>query len=146
MPTYEYRCNACGKNFEYQQRMSDDDLVTCEACGQPKLEKLISGGGGFVLKGSGWYRDLYSSPPAQSTDTSKPAEAKSEGKSEGKSESSESSSKGNEHWSDTRTVSEAAKSSSGGSSGSTGGSSSGSTGGGGGGSSGGGSSASAGNA
>ena len=42
MPTYEYRCNACKREFEIQQRMSDDDLVTCEACGEPKLEKLIS--------------------------------------------------------------------------------------------------------
>ena len=81
MPTYEYRCNACGKNFEYQQRMSDDDLVTCEACGQPKLEKLISRTA-FTLKGSGWYRDLYSSPPAQSTDASKPAASPSESKSD----------------------------------------------------------------
>ncbi|HEY4180623.1 MAG TPA: zinc ribbon domain-containing protein [Kofleriaceae bacterium] len=64
MPTYEYRCNACGRNFEYVQRMADDDLVTCEACGQPKLEKLISRTA-FQLKGSGWYKDLYSSAPAQ---------------------------------------------------------------------------------
>jgi putative FmdB family regulatory protein len=64
MPTYEYRCNACGRNFEYVQKMSDEDLVTCEACGQPKLEKLISRTA-FQLKGSGWYKDLYSSAPAQ---------------------------------------------------------------------------------
>lgn len=81
MPTYEYRCNACGKNFEYQQRMSDDDLVTCEACGQPKLEKLISRTA-FTLKGSGWYRDLYSSAPAPSGDGAKAAEAKTETKSD----------------------------------------------------------------
>ena len=42
MPVYEYRCNACQREFEYQQKMSDDDLVTCEACGEDKLEKLIS--------------------------------------------------------------------------------------------------------
>lgn len=64
MPTYEYRCNACGREFEYQQRMSDDDLVTCEVCKEPKLEKLISRTA-FQLKGSGWYKDLYSSAPAQ---------------------------------------------------------------------------------
>ena len=27
MPTYEYKCNACGREFEVQQRMVDDDLV-----------------------------------------------------------------------------------------------------------------------
>ena len=63
MPTYEYRCNACKREFEYEQRMSDDDLVTCEVCGEPKLEKLISRTA-FQLKGSGWYKDLYSSAPA----------------------------------------------------------------------------------
>ena len=60
MPTYEYRCNACGKEFEYQQKMADDDLTKCEACGEDKLEKLISWSA-FQLKGGGWYKDLYAS-------------------------------------------------------------------------------------
>ncbi len=59
MPTYEYRCNACGKDFEYQQKMADPDLTKCEACGEDKLEKLISWSA-FQLKGGGWYKDLYS--------------------------------------------------------------------------------------
>ncbi|MEO7096539.1 MAG: zinc ribbon domain-containing protein [Polyangiales bacterium] len=59
MPTYEYRCNACGKEFEYQQKMADPDLTKCEACGEDKLEKLISWSA-FQLKGDGWYKDLYS--------------------------------------------------------------------------------------
>jgi putative FmdB family regulatory protein len=42
MPTYEYRCGACGREIEVQQRMSDPDLVHCEACGADKLERLIS--------------------------------------------------------------------------------------------------------
>lgn len=42
MPTYEYRCNACKEEFEYIQKMADPDLVRCEECGEPKLEKLIS--------------------------------------------------------------------------------------------------------
>ncbi len=64
MPTYEYRCNACKKEFEYQQKMADPDLVKCEACGEDKLEKLISWSA-FQLKGSGWYKDLYSSNPKE---------------------------------------------------------------------------------
>src|SRR4051812_16177156 len=62
MPTYEYRCNACKREFEYQQKMADPDLVKCEACGEDKLEKLISWSA-FQLKGGGWYKDLYSSNP-----------------------------------------------------------------------------------
>jgi putative FmdB family regulatory protein len=68
MPVYEYQCTACHKEFEYQQRMSDPDKTTCEVCGG-SLERLISRTA-FTLKGSGWYKDLYSS--------SKPAEAKKE--------------------------------------------------------------------
>ncbi len=62
MPTYEYRCNACQREFEYQQRMSDDDLVTCEVCGEDKLEKLIS----WTAFGSGSAstKALYSDNPA----------------------------------------------------------------------------------
>jgi putative FmdB family regulatory protein len=64
MPTYEYRCNACHREFEYQQRMSDPDLVKCEACSADQLEKLISRTA-FQLKGGGWYKDLYSSNPKE---------------------------------------------------------------------------------
>ena len=74
MPVYEYRCLKCSKEFEYQQRMSDPPMAVCEACGG-ELERLISRTA-FQLKGSGWYKDLYSSskPEATSTET-KPAES-----------------------------------------------------------------------
>jgi putative FmdB family regulatory protein len=65
MPVYEYQCQACGRPFEYQQRMSDPDKTDCEACGG-RLERLISRTA-FALKGGGWYKDLYSSTkPAES--------------------------------------------------------------------------------
>ncbi len=60
MPIYEYKCKACGGEFEYQQRMSDEPKKVCETC-EGELEKLISRTS-FTLKGSGWYKDLYSSP------------------------------------------------------------------------------------
>jgi len=73
MPTYEYRCNGCRREFEYVQKMSDDDLVKCEACGEDKLEKLISRTA-FQLKGSGWYKDLYSSAkPGDSASSTTPS-------------------------------------------------------------------------
>src|ERR1700685_1875837 len=79
MPVYEYECQACHRAFEYQQRMADPDKTVCEACGGP-LERLISRTA-FQLKGSGWYKDLYSSskPEAKSSDSSssdtKPSES-----------------------------------------------------------------------
>ena len=42
MPVYPYRCNACKREFDVRQRMSDPDLTKCEVCGEQKLEKLIS--------------------------------------------------------------------------------------------------------
>jgi putative FmdB family regulatory protein len=59
MPVYEYECKACGRDFEYQQRMSDPDKTTCEVCGGA-LDRLISRTA-FSLKGGGWYKDLYAS-------------------------------------------------------------------------------------
>ena len=73
MPVYEYQCKACGRDFEYQQRMSDPDKTVCEACGGA-LDRLISRTA-FALKGGGWYKDLYAS--------AKP-EAKSDGGGEAK--------------------------------------------------------------
>ncbi|HUS68016.1 MAG TPA: zinc ribbon domain-containing protein [Kofleriaceae bacterium] len=70
MPIYEYRCKKCGKTFEYMQRMSDSPKKKCEACGASALERLISNTS-FQLKGSGWYKDLYSSAkPAPSASDS----------------------------------------------------------------------------
>ncbi len=68
MPIYEYGCSGCSGHFEYTQRMSDDPLTTCEKCGG-ELKRLISRTA-FHLKGSGWYKDLYSSakPDAKAAD------------------------------------------------------------------------------
>ena len=82
MPTYEYQCGKCGKHFEYVQKISEAPKSKCEACGGT-LERLISGGA-FILKGGGWYKDLYSSPKSGSSSSS---ETKPETKSETKSES-----------------------------------------------------------
>ena len=61
MPTYEYRCEACSHEFEAFQSIKDERLTDCPQCKKSALERLISGGS-FQLKGSGWYKDLYSSP------------------------------------------------------------------------------------
>jgi putative FmdB family regulatory protein len=66
MPVYEYECKACGRDFEYQQRMSDPDKTTCEVCGGA-LDRLISRTA-FSLKGGGWYKDLYASPKPEKAD------------------------------------------------------------------------------
>ena len=54
MPTYDYRCRQCGRDFEVFQRMSDKPGASCPSCGAA-AERLISGGAGFLFKGDGFY-------------------------------------------------------------------------------------------
>ncbi len=54
MPIYAYRCAACGHAQDVLQKMSDDLLTVCPACGAARYEKQVTAAG-FQLKGSGWY-------------------------------------------------------------------------------------------
>ncbi len=60
MPTYEYRCGDCGREFEVFQRMSDRPGAPCPGCGRA-AERLISGGAGLLFKGDGFYITDYRS-------------------------------------------------------------------------------------
>ncbi len=63
MPTYQYRCTACGKELEAVQKFSDPALTTCPAC-SGDLRKVYSAVG-VVFKGSGFYAtDSRTSSPA----------------------------------------------------------------------------------
>ena len=64
--TYEYLCRACGHQWEAQQSIKEDPLKDCPQCGQPEAKRQISRSPGFILKGGGWYSDLYSSPGGSS--------------------------------------------------------------------------------
>ena len=67
MPIYEYPCKGCGHEFEREQRITEKPVRTCPKCKAKKVERLISQTS-FVLKGGGWYSDLYSSKPAAKSD------------------------------------------------------------------------------
>ena len=54
MPIYEYYCEECGHEMEAMQKISDEALRECPACGRPALKKMLSAPG-FRLKGGGWY-------------------------------------------------------------------------------------------
>ncbi|MBM4382797.1 MAG: zinc ribbon domain-containing protein [Deltaproteobacteria bacterium] len=99
MPVYEYQCTACQHEFEREQRISEAAIKKCPKCGKAKAKRLISRTS-FVLKGGGWYGDLYASQkpsseskdktetaPAAKSDSAAAGEAKSEpAKAETKSE------------------------------------------------------------
>jgi putative FmdB family regulatory protein len=56
-----YRCRACNHEFEAIQRIHDDPLKVCSACGCEAVERIISVSA-FHLAGSGWAADGYSKP------------------------------------------------------------------------------------
>jgi len=96
MPIYEYACEKCESEFEVEQRITDDPIKTCPRCKSKKIKRLISRTS-FVLKGGGWYSDLYSSSGAKEDKAGKSeagdaatnnvaAESKAEAKSESKPE------------------------------------------------------------
>lgn len=81
MPIYEYKCADCGHGLEAIQKVSDEPLKDCPACGRQSLKRLISAAG-FQLKGTGWYATDFKHG------SKKPADSKKE---EPKKDSTESS-------------------------------------------------------
>lgn len=78
MPIYEYSCEQCGQTTDVWQKVDDPPPEQCEKCGQRHSMKKMVSRTTFVLKGGGWYSDLYSS--------TKKSEAKTEGSSDKKSD------------------------------------------------------------
>lgn len=61
MPTYDYRCKACGHEFELFQSMTEDPKRKCPRCAKNALERLIGTGAALLFKGSGFYQTDYRS-------------------------------------------------------------------------------------
>jgi len=68
MPTYQYHCTKCDREFEFFQSMTDKPLTVCpkELCpqkqwGKGRVKKLIGAGAGLIFKGSGFYITDYRS-------------------------------------------------------------------------------------
>ena len=60
MPTYDYRCQKCGHEFELIQMITEDPVKDCPRCGG-KVERLIGTGACIIFKGSGFYQTDYRS-------------------------------------------------------------------------------------
>jgi len=89
MPTYDYKCDACGHEFEKFQSMTSAPIRKCPKCGKSKVKRLIGTGAGLIFKGSGFYitdyRDSGYKEKAKA-DSAAPSDAKSsDGKAGGES-------------------------------------------------------------
>lgn len=86
MPLYEYLCQQCGRHTEKIQKFSDPELTVCPHCGG-RLERTLTAPA-VQFKGSGWYKDLYSSPKPAAASTEKSSASAGEGSSAKAGESS----------------------------------------------------------
>lgn len=73
MPTYQYRCTACGEDLEIFQKFTDPSLTVCPSC-DGELRKVFNAVG-VVFKGSGFYatdsrKSKSASTPAAKTESS----------------------------------------------------------------------------
>jgi putative FmdB family regulatory protein len=85
MPIYEYRCEACGHQEEFLQKVSEPPLTECPACRKNTFSKLLSAAG-FQLKGSGWYATDFRNKGTKAPEKKDKADAKPEAKAEAKTE------------------------------------------------------------
>lgn len=61
MPTYEYKCESCGYEFERFQSITAKPIRKCPQCGKASVKRLIGVGAGVIFKGSGFYQTDYRS-------------------------------------------------------------------------------------
>jgi putative FmdB family regulatory protein len=97
MPTYDYKCSACGHTFELFQSITAEPIKKCPHCGKSKAKRLLGTGAGLIFKGSGFYITDYRSDAYQKAAKGDAppsgSESKSDGSSSGESKSDKSESK-----------------------------------------------------
>ena len=55
-PIYEYSCSKGCPGWEELQKVNDPVTKKCPICDKNTAKRLISGGGSFILKGNGFYK------------------------------------------------------------------------------------------
>ena len=78
MPTYDYKCGACGHEFERFHSITAEPVRTCPVCAKDRVTRAMSGGSGLIFKGSGFYITDYkkSKPETESKSVEKPKDTK----------------------------------------------------------------------
>jgi putative FmdB family regulatory protein len=81
LPTYEYRCDSCDRNFDIVQSFHDEPLTACPTCCSPV--RKVFGNVGIVFKGSGFYKTDSRSGTAATKDGGSDGSATSTAESSG---------------------------------------------------------------
>ncbi len=66
MPTYLYECSSCEKQFEAEQRITEDPLTACPCGAEGTVKRLIQPTA-ILFKGSGFY--INDSQPSSARDS-----------------------------------------------------------------------------
>ena len=66
MPTYTYRCQNCGVQFDKVQKFTDKPLTRCPECRTGSVRRILQSPA-IVFKGSGWYATDHRSPSGQTS-------------------------------------------------------------------------------
>ena len=53
--------------------MVEDPVKKCPKCKKLKAQRVIAGASNFILKGGGWYSDLYSSSGGKKSESTSPS-------------------------------------------------------------------------
>ncbi|MCZ6748116.1 MAG: zinc ribbon domain-containing protein [SAR324 cluster bacterium] len=83
MPIYEYVCSNCKHEFEELQKFSDPPVTDCPSCHRKGRVARMLSQSAFMLRGSGWYSDGYSSGAAKSGNGAGDSKVESKGDSKG---------------------------------------------------------------
>lgn len=86
MPTYEYKCSACGYSFEKFQSITAAPIRRCPKCHKNQVRRLIGTGAGLIFRGSGFYITDYRDASYKEKAKADTGESKSAEKSDAKSD------------------------------------------------------------
>lgn len=63
MPTYRYKCDACQKEQEIEQKISEAPLTACPFCNKESFKRIPPKEVSIQFKGSGFYINDYPDKP-----------------------------------------------------------------------------------
>ena len=89
MPTYDYRCTACGHRFERFESINAGGSKACPKCNKKKAKRMLGTGAGLIFKGAGFYTTDSKKSSGGDSGSSGGSEKKSEPKDKPKKEEKE---------------------------------------------------------